>query len=365
MKKILLNTITAAVLTVGLTGCADDLNISSIDPQSKPGASDMELLAKCYSTLGVTGQKGPAGNADLAGIEDEGESGFYRTTFNCQELMTDECAWAWQDNQDIAPFTNISWNDQSVRTLWVYTRLTYDITLFNSTQRSTVDDAENSQYRAEVRFLRALNYWYLLDLFGKAPFKTEFNITDLPTEISGPDLYTWLDNELTEIERSWLRLVLSATPRTLDVPTVARLTCFTPAWLSIPAVYTKGAVKDYQKAIDYCDLLIGNSNYGLATKEKNGYSGYQQVFMADNDENPEAMKEIILPIRQDGQKIRCHSGAMYVVNSMRTAGMPNMGTTNGWACLFARRALVQKFFPTLSDFPISTEAAPEAQLRLT
>ena len=95
MKKILLNTITAAVLTVGLTGCADDLNISSIDPQSKPGASDMELLAKCYSTLGVTGQKGPAGNADLAGIEDEGESGFYRTTFNCQELMTDECAWAW------------------------------------------------------------------------------------------------------------------------------------------------------------------------------------------------------------------------------------------------------------------------------
>ena len=68
MKKILLNTITAAVLTVGLTGCADDLNISSIDPQSKPGASDMELLAKCYSTLGVTGQKGPAGNADLATI---------------------------------------------------------------------------------------------------------------------------------------------------------------------------------------------------------------------------------------------------------------------------------------------------------
>lgn len=358
MKKIFSNTIAAAVLTLGLTGCVNDLDISSIDPQTKPSATDMELLAKCYSTLGVTGQRGPAGNADLAGIEDEGESGFYRTTFNCQELMTDECAWAWQDNQDIAPFTMISWNSGSVRTQWVYTRLTYNITLFNSYLSQVADNEENSQYRAEVRFLRALNYWYLLDLFGKAPFKTEFNITDLPVEYSGEKLYEWLDQELTEIEP------LMAEPgsfcNTENFGRADRGAAYMlHARLALNSeVYTKGKVKDYQKAIDYCDLLIGNSTYGLSTQEKNGFSGYQQLFMADNDENPEAMKEIIFPIRQDGQKTRCHSGATYVVNSMRAAGMPNMGTTNGWSCLFARRALIQKFFPTISDCPISTEAAP-------
>lgn len=358
MKKIFSTTIAAAVLTFGLTGCVNDLDISSIDPQTKPGATDMELLAKCYSTLGLTGQRGPAGNADLAGIEDEGESGFYRTTFNCQELMTDECAWAWQDNPDIAPFTMISWNSGSVRTQWVYTRLTYDITLFNSYLSQVADNEANSQYRAEVRFLRALNYWYLLDLFGKAPFKTEFNITDLPVEYSGEKLYEWLDQELTEIEP------LMAEPgsfcNTENFGRADRGAAYMlHARLALNSeVYTKGKVKDYQKAIDYCDLLIGNSTYGLSTQEKNGFSGYQQLFMADNDENPEAMKEIIFPIRQDGQKTRCHSGAMYVVNSMRAAGMPNMGTTNGWQCLFARRALIQKFFPNLSDCPISTEAAP-------
>ena len=366
MKSTLLNTIAAAALTIGLTGCVNDLDISSIDPQTSTGATDMELLSKCYSTLGVTGQSGPAGNADLAGIEDEGESGFYRTTFNCMELMTDECAWAWQDNQDIAPFTNMTWNSNSVRTLWVYTRLTYNITLFNSYLSQVADNAENSQYRAEVRFLRALNYWYLLDLFGKAPFKTEFNITELPTEISGPDLYTWLDQELTEIEPLMAEAGSFCNSQNFGRADRGAAYMLHARLALNSAVYTKGAVRDYQKAIDYCDLLIGNSNYGLSRQAKNGYSGYQQLFMADNDENAEAMQEIILPIRQDGQRTRCHSGAMYVVNSMRAAGMPNLGTTNAWQCLFARRALVQKFFPTLSDFPISTEAAPagstEAQI---
>lgn len=344
------------MLTFGMTGCVNDLDIKSIDPQSSPSAGDMELLAKCYATLGLTGQKGPAGNADLAGIEDEGESGFYRVTFNCQELMTDECAWAWQDNQDIAPFTTISWNSGSVRTQWVYTRLTYDITLYNSYLDKVADNEENRQYRAEVRFLRALHYWYMLDLFGKSPFKTEFNISELPIEYDGKTLYDWIDKELTEIEP------LMAEPGSFcnsqDFGRADRGAAYMlHARLALNAeVYT--GTPDYQKAVDYCNLLIGNGTYGLSDTEKNGYSGYAQLFMADNDENPDAMKEIILPIRQDGLKTRCHSGAMYVVNSMRAAGMPNMGTTNGWSCLFARRALVEKFFPNVSDCPISTEPAP-------
>ena len=79
---------------MGMTSCANDLNISSIDPQTSTSYEDMELLAKVYGTLGMTGQKGPAGAGDIS--SDEGESGFYRTTFNLQTLPTDECNWAWQ-----------------------------------------------------------------------------------------------------------------------------------------------------------------------------------------------------------------------------------------------------------------------------
>ena len=70
MKKIFFRTLAVAVLAAGLTGCANDLNISSIDPQTKPSADPTALLAKCYATLGLTGQKGVAGNGDLS--DDEG-----------------------------------------------------------------------------------------------------------------------------------------------------------------------------------------------------------------------------------------------------------------------------------------------------
>ena len=81
--------------------------------------------------------------------------------------------------------------------------------------------------------------------------------------------------------------------------------------------------------------------------------------MADNDQNPQAMKEIILPIRQDGAKTKCYSGANYLVSSTRITGMPYMGTSNGWSCNFSRAALVKKFFSTLEDCPIATEKAPD------
>ncbi len=54
--------------------------------------------------------------------------------------------------------------------------------------------------------------------------------------------------------------------------------------------------------------------------------------------------EIILPIRQDGVKTRNYGGSTYLVCGTRVAGMPRMGTTNGWSCIFARATMVQKFF---------------------
>lgn len=58
MKHIFLKTALAALLIGGVaTSCINDLNISSIDPQSSSSYEDMELLAKVYSTLGLTGQK--------------------------------------------------------------------------------------------------------------------------------------------------------------------------------------------------------------------------------------------------------------------------------------------------------------------
>ena len=117
-------------ISLGNVSCVNDLDISSIDPQSSSSFDQDAAFVKQYALLGLTGQKGLAGTPDLDG-QDEGESGFYRTIFNCQELPTDECVWVWQDNVDIPQFTNIAWNSSSQRTEWVYVRLGYDITQMN------------------------------------------------------------------------------------------------------------------------------------------------------------------------------------------------------------------------------------------
>ena len=356
MKKIFFKSIAAAVLTVGLTGCVNDLDISSIDPQSSPSADPMGVLAKCYSTLGLTGQAGPAGKGDLS--DDEGESGFYRTTFNLQELPTDECSWAWQDNPDIPQLTYMQWNSSSVRVGWAYTRLTYDITLFNSYLQQVEDNEANRLYRAEVRFLRALHYWYLLDLFGKVPFKTEFNITDLPVEYTAQQIYDWIDQELTEIEPMMAEVGTYSKPGGEYGRADRGAAYLLHARLALNSETYTGK-SDYDKAIEYCNKLEQSRAYELSTRTNdNGYTGYEQLFMADNDENEQAMRETILPIRQDGARTRNYGGSTYLVLATRISGMPDVGLAIApWSCLFARKSMVDKFFPA-GDIPMSTEEAP-------
>ena len=352
MKKIFIKTAMASMLCMGFVSCADELNIKSVDPLNHPTYTVEGLLAKQYATLGHTGQKGPAGVADISG--DEGETGFIRTVFNLQELMTDETLWAYQSNEGIAQITSMDWDKNNKRVNWAYQRLSFDITQYNffiSEQSGILSEDKI----AEVRFLRALNYYYFLDLYRKAPFKDTFD-DNLPTEKSGKDLYEWLDNELTTIEP--LMAEVGAYNNSENFGRADRGAAYAlHARLALnSAVYTDGQIKDYQKAIDYCNkILVDNAGkYELCRVAKNGYSGYQQLFMGDNDCNPAAMKEIIFPIRQDGVKTRAYAGTSYLVNASTITGMPYASTSDPWKCLFARVDLVKKFFPN-EDIPKATD----------
>jgi len=252
----------------------------------------------------------------------------------------------------------------------VYQRLGVDVLMYNQFLSVKSNDSEENIYRrAEVRFLRALHYWYYLDLFHKAPFKTEFN-SELPVPKEGKDLYDWIDNELTEIAPLmrpagyYVSTGFSSGYGRADRGAAWLL----HARLALnSAIYTDKQVNDYNKAILYADSLISSGAYELAkgyktvTSDKYGsrkYSGYEQLFMADNDENSNAYKEIILPIRQDGLTTRCYSAGCYLVASMRCPEMPFANTSAYWTSNFARASLVEKFFDKAEDCPCSTESAP-------
>lgn len=350
MKKIFIKTAMASMLCMGFVSCADELNIKSVDPLNHQTYTVEGLLAKQYATLGLTGQKGPAGLGDISG--DEGETGFIRTVFNLEELMTDETLWAYQANEGIAQITSMDWDKDNARVNWAYQRLSFNINQYNFfiTEQS---GSLSEDKIAEVRFLRALNYYYFLDLYRKAPFKDTFD-NNLPTEKSGKELYEWLDNELTTIEPQMAEVGAYNTAK--DFGRADRGAAYAlHARLALnSAVYTDGQIKDYQKAIHYCDEIINSGKYDLSRVAKSGYSGYQQLFMGDNDCNPDARKEIIFPIRQDGVKTRSYAGTSYLVNASTISGMPYASTSDPWKCLFARVDLVKKFFPN-GDIPKATD----------
>ena len=350
MKKIFIKTAMASMLCMGFVSCADELNIKSVDPLNHQTYTVEGLLAKQYATLGLTGQKGPAGLQDISG--DEGESGFIRTVFNLEELMTDETLWAYQSNDGIAQITSMNWDKDNPRVNWAYQRLSFNINQYNFFISEQTGKMSEDKI-AEVRFLRALNYYYFLDLYRKAPFKDTFD-NNLPTEKSGKELYEWLDNELTTIEP--LMAEVGAYNNSQNFGRADRGAAYAlHARLALnSAVYTDGQVKDYQKAIHYCDEIINSGKYDLSRVAKSGYSGYQQLFMGDNDCNPDARKEIIFPIRQDGVKTRSYAGTSYLVNASTITGMPYASTSDPWKCLFARVDLVKKFFPN-GDIPKATD----------
>jgi hypothetical protein len=341
--KSILPALLVAGLALGTSSCVKDLDISSDDPQSTPTFNQDEVFVKQYALLGLTGQRGAAGSPDLDG-QDEGESGFYRTIFNCNELVSDELAWAWQDNVGIPELTYINWNSSTQRVEWLYVRLGYDITQLNYflDQTEGKTDEKSLRQRAEVRFLRALHYAYFLDFFGKAPFKEHFDNT-LPVEKGGADLYNFIQTELSECEGD------------MSDPGQAEFGRADKAanWLLRARLYLNAGVytgtPDWDNARKYADQVI-QSAYKLSPS-------YEQLFMADNDENASAMQEIILPIRQDGLKTRNFGGSQMLINGSRTSGMPRVGVTGTWSCIFAREALIKKFFPTTTPPMVPADAS--------
>lgn len=369
MKLKFINKITSAALLLALsvstTSCVNDLNQSIKDPQTNTTFNQMGTLAKIYGNLILTGIKGPAGDAtkgepDMAQF-DEGNSSLYRRIFEANELPSDETVWTWQSDPGISDLTNLNWNSSHGLNNLTYYRLEFNITLCNffldNTEGKT--DAETLKQRAEVRFLRALHYYYFIDLYGKAPFKEHYN-TDIPVEKSRKDVFDYITAELKAISDG------SATDQLSEPGTAAYGRADkAAAWMLLARLYLNAGVytgtPQWQAAKDYSDKVINESGYKLNTQSLNGYTAYEQLFMGDNGENQLARQEIIFPIRCDGKKTQSYSGSEYAIASTRGNGTPACGTTEAWTCNRAREAMVLKFFKQLSDVPLATNESDNGE----
>ncbi|MDL2221577.1 RagB/SusD family nutrient uptake outer membrane protein [Parabacteroides sp. OttesenSCG-928-N08] len=346
MKRNTFKTILFALsvsLTMSFTSCVGDLDVKPIDPSVTQEFDQDAVFAKIYATMALTGQQGPDGNGDLDGI-DEGTSAFFRLIFTINEYPSDEVICSWGD-EGIPELNYINWGSSHGQLMGLYARLNFDVTLCNHFLEMTegMTDEKSVRQRAEARFMRALNFYYLMDIYGNVPFSEKVT-SDLPDQIQRADLFAYIEKELKEIEADMYE------PRQAPYGRADKAA----TWLLLSRMYLNAEVyagtARWADAIAYSQKVI-DSAYELAPV-------YQHLFMADNDGSSvnKANQEIILPIRQDGVKIRSWGCGLYLIASMHTEGMTFWGTTEGWGGVRARAALTKKFFRD-GNVPSGDEAA--------
>ena len=364
----------ALLLSASLSSCMADLDKGNIDPNVETNPSTLGLYTKCYAGLIMEGNDG---NADFT-IDDAGKSTLLRNIFNFNELPTDEAICWWSDGG----LVDISYNKYNADTptlKYLYYRLMSNISFENNFLNLEAAKEEDKTRYAEVRVIRAYNYFLMLDFFGDPAF-VEKSSSESPyqahtynskfeqgktytraelLQLGREFLFNWIEKELLAAEPD----LLPAKPEKdtdADYGRIDKGAC----WLLLSRLYLNAGTylnndgQDnpyWDKALQYAENVI-NSEYALfddsrisETAKGKGYQPYDLLFMGDNGSNG-ASCEAILPLMQDGTITQGYGGSLFYVaalwnDAMKSVTGKDAGTTeNAWSGMRVRPSFLKVFF---------------------
>ena len=221
----------------------------------------------------------------------------------------------------------------------LYYRLYFGITVANyflTETESQADDSTVAMQRAEARFLRALYYYYAMDLFGNVPFLVTNSSENAP-QAKRSVVFTFIENELLGTEETKGCIEDMAEPKANTYGRADKAT----AWVLLARLYLNAKVytgtAQWEKAAEYAEKAM-KSAYTLCPT-------YKLLFMGDNNVNG-AQDEVLLPILQDGIDTQNYGGSLFLIASTHKDDMGSIGTSENWAGNRARKDLIDKFFPT-------------------
>jgi len=352
MKRFSKYSLLVAALVLGFASCVKDLDTVPLDKDEITSAtvydnpaSYYQVLAKVYAGLAVSGQQGPAGMADISGI-DEGFSTYLRQYWCAQELPTDEAVIAWNDGT-LRDYHDMDWTPSGEFITAMYNRIYYQISLCNEFIRESSDakldergiagaDKTNIQgYRAEARFMRALSYYHAMDMFGNVPFVTEEDAVGafFPEQIQRADLFTYIESEIKEVEP------MLPAPKANEYGRADQAAC----WSLLAKLYLNSKVymgsEKNTECVTYCDKVIA-AGYSLAPN-------YQHNFLADNNTSP----EVIFPVTFDGTYTKTWGGMTFIIHAAVGGSVmkpADFGVDGGWGGTRVTKSFVHKFYPDLT-----------------
>ena len=367
MRSILKYMALACVALV-MASCVQDLNTKPIDPNSSTTFNADRMFTKCYGCMAYIGQSGPGENSDVdwPGL-DAGTSGFYRVIWYCNELSSDEAWWIWDDKES-KELCQTNWENAGENVMMgaIYARLMLNIKYCNHYLAQAPNVTDEDKYRlAEVRFIRALHYYYYMDMFLYSPFVIEES-SDFPHFLPRHKLYEWLVEELKNVivELPAQRLSDYRVGKAAAQLLLARIYLNADVYNKYNKDWAPDADATWQKAYTAATAVINdNPQHGLVTENfttDSGfvYTAYQQLFMADNH-RPDVIKESLFQIYQDGNYAQSYANSIMLIAAPRTkGGMNPCGVEDRamWQSMRTSPTLVDKF---LKPMKIDRETAKE------
>lgn len=344
----------AAGASMLFTACIGDLDTLPLNPSDSTsetvyGADESGYIAgltKLYFNF-VSNE-----TTDLQ-VSDAGASELVRAFWTVQEVTSDACKCAWENDAWVRAMNTNTWSDaDNDATYAVYVRTLQGIAYTNEYLRQTASDrlsdrgvsselaAKIQGFRAEARFLRAYFYWMALDVFGDVPFTTEnspFGGGVNPKQASRKDVFDYCISELTALaaDDSPMPAARSNYPRA-DKGAVLGL--LARMYLNAE-VYTGTPM--WQEAKDACEDIF-TMGYSLCPE-------YADLFRGDNGENPEALNEVLFGISYDAEQTRSYGGTSYLTlaaiaaTDVSSTQMIN-GVNNGWGGIRVPYEYVEKYF---------------------
>lgn len=194
---------------------------------------------------------------------------------------------------------------------------------------ATSTSANAPAYIAELKALRAIYYYWLLDWFGRVPIVTDFALATPPANSTRQEVYTFVETELTA---SLATLPLGG-PQ--DGPLYGRVTKLV-AQTALAKLYLNAQVytgtAQWDKCIAACDAVISSAKYALAPN-------YSDIFSRANTGNP----EIIWGVPYDAVKATGFNLAMMTLSYLNQSTY-NINTQpwNGFAT-------IQEFYQSYTD----------------
>lgn len=349
--RILKNIIPAAalVLSLGMSSCVGDLDVEPINPQQTMDMDGDALFNKIYASFALTGQSGPNGNGDIEDV-DEGRSDFFRTVFYLNEFTSDEAHWLWFTDTGIEELLHNSWGENCVFSAALYSRIYFTITLCNFYLEQDVAATDAKLRNAEARFIRAYNYYQVMDIYGAGAF-TEKVSSEAAEYYTRQQLFDYVEKELKECAEDMAEPGQNTYGR---VDKVAAWTLLARLYLNAQ-VYTGTA--HWDEAMQYAEKAINNGYYHLCTTGTTNpvtgeqYSAYQKLFLGDNDTNGAQYENLLVGLF-DGTDTKSYGGTNFLIQSTysnkadaNTEDYAPSGANNSWGkCMQVKKQLTEKFF---------------------